>query len=119
MAWDSRRRHHRPGHPACEQCRRTATPPPATLVEIAEAADGRQLSCIVARHGRVDLLLVDELGYVRLDPRGAELLFRIITELDEKPPIGLATNLLFSEWGTVFPNHAHILDMKGTQTVFA
>jgi DNA replication protein DnaC len=52
----------------------------------------------------MDLLLLDELGYVRLDPRGAELLFQIITERDEKASIGLATNLPFSEWGTVFPD---------------
>jgi DNA replication protein DnaC len=58
----------------------------------------------VARYGRMDLLLLDELGYVRLDPRGAELLFQIITERDEKASIGLATNLPFSEWGTVFPD---------------
>jgi DNA replication protein DnaC len=35
---------------------------------------------------------------------GAELLFRIITERDEKASIGLATNLPFSEWGAVFPD---------------
>ena len=58
----------------------------------------------MARYGRLDLLLLDELGYVGLDPRGAELLFQIITERDEKASIGLATNLPFSEWGTVFPD---------------
>jgi hypothetical protein len=65
--------------------------------ELAEAADGRQLSRVVARYGRLDLLLLDELGYVRLDNRGAELLFQIITERDEKASIGLATNLPFSK----------------------
>jgi DNA replication protein DnaC len=69
---------------------------------VPEAADNRQLSRVVARYGRLDLLLLDELGYVRLDPRGAELLFQIITERDEKASIGLATNLPFSEWGSVF-----------------
>jgi DNA replication protein DnaC len=48
--------------------------------ELAEAADNRQLSRVVGRYGRLDLLLLDELGYVQLDPRGAELLFQIITE---------------------------------------
>jgi DNA replication protein DnaC len=36
--------------------------------ELAEAADDKQLSKTVARYGRVDLLLVDELGCA---PRGA------------------------------------------------
>ena len=58
----------------------------------------------MARYGRLDLLLLDELGYIRLDPRGAELLFQIITEREEKASIGLATNLPFSEWGAVFPD---------------
>ncbi len=93
------------GLAACDQGRRVRYATTAALVnELAEAADSRQLSRVVARYGRMDLLLLDELGYVRLDPRGAELLFQIITERDEKASIGLATNLPFSEWGTVFPD---------------
>jgi DNA replication protein DnaC len=65
--------------------------------ELAEAADGRQLSRVVARYGRLGLLLLDELGYVQLDPRGAEMLFQIITERDKKGSIGIATNLPFSK----------------------
>lgn len=59
---------------------------------------------MVARYGRLDLLLLDELGYVQIDPRGAELLFQIITEREERASIGLASNLPFSEWGAVFPD---------------
>ena len=47
---------------------------------------------------------LDELGYVQIDPRGAELLFQIITEREERASIAIATNLPFSEWGTVFPD---------------
>src|SRR5215475_991381 len=117
------------GLAACEQGRRVRYATTAALVnELAEAAGSRQLSRVVARYGRLDLLLLDELGYVRLDPRGAELLFQIITERDEKASIGLATNLPFSEWGSVFPDprlvaaivdrvtfNAHILQ-TGTQS---
>jgi hypothetical protein len=45
----------------------------------------------VGRYGRLDLLLLDELGYVQLDPRGAELLFQIITEREERASIAIAT----------------------------
>jgi DNA replication protein DnaC len=117
------------GLAACEQGHRVRYATTAALVnELAEAAGQRQLSRVVARYGRLDLLLLDELGYVQLDPRGAELLFQIITERDERASIGLATNLPFSEWGTVFPDprlgaaivdrvtfNAHILE-TGTQS---
>ena len=86
------------------------------------------LSRVVGRYGRLDLLLLDELGYVQIDPRGAELLFQIITEREERASIAIGTNLPFSEWGTVFPDprlvaaivdrvtfNAHILE-TGTQS---
>jgi hypothetical protein len=90
------------GLAACEQGRRVRYVTTAAMVnELSEAADNRQLSRVVARYGRLDLLLLDELGYVQLDPRGAELLFQIITEREERASIAIATNLPFSEWGTV------------------
>jgi DNA replication protein DnaC len=93
------------GIAACEQGRRVRYATTAQLVnELAEAADQRQLSRVVGRYGRLDLLLLDELGYVKIDPRGAEFLFQIITERDEKASIAIGTNLPFSEWGTVFPD---------------
>lgn len=93
------------GLAACEQGRKVRYVTCAQLVnELVEAADERVLSRVVARYGRLDLLLLDELGYVQIDPRGAELLFQIITEREERASIGLASNLPFSEWGTVFPD---------------
>jgi DNA replication protein DnaC len=93
------------GIAACEQGRRVRYATAAQLVnELAEAADERRLSRIVARYGRIDLLCLDELGYVQLDTRGSELLFQILTEREEKASIALASNLPFSEWGTVIPD---------------
>ncbi|GFN10200.1 hypothetical protein Smic_87560 [Streptomyces microflavus] len=37
--------------------------------ELVEAADEKQLSKTIARYGRVDLLCIDELGYLELDRR--------------------------------------------------
>ena len=80
-----------------------ATSPAAQLVnELVEAADERRLSRIVARYGRLDLLCLDELGYVQLDARGAELLFQILTEREERASVAIASNLPFSEWGQSF-----------------
>ena len=55
----------------------------------------------MARYGRLDLLCLDELGYVQLDARGAELLFQILTEREEKASVATASNLPFCEWGQV------------------
>ena len=90
------------GVAACEQGRRVRYATAAQLVnELVEAADERRLSRLVARYGRLDLLCLDELGYVQLDSRGAELLFQILTEREEKASIAVASNLPFSEWGQV------------------
>jgi DNA replication protein DnaC len=112
------------GVAACEQGRRVRYTTCAQLVnELVEAADDRKLSRLVARYGRLDLLCLDELGYVQLDARGAELLFQIVTEREEKASIATASNLPFSEWGNVIADprlvaaivdrltfHAHIIE---------
>ena len=64
------------GVAACESGRRVRYATTAALVnELVEAAGERILSRTVARYGRYDLVCLDELGYLHLDSRGAELLF--------------------------------------------
>jgi DNA replication protein DnaC len=93
------------GVAACEQGRSVRYLTAAQLVnELSEAADERRLTRLVARYGRVELLLLDELGYVQLDARGSELLFQIVTEREEKASIATASNLPFSEWGHIIPD---------------
>jgi len=93
------------GVAACEQGRAVRYLTAAQLVnELVEAADERRLSRLVARYGRVELLCLDELGYVQLDARGSELLFQIITEREEKASVATASNLPFSEWGRIIPD---------------
>ena len=65
--------------------------------ELVEAADDRQLTKTINRYGRVDLLCVDELGYMELDRRGAELLFQVLTEREEKASVAIASNESFSK----------------------
>lgn len=91
------------GVAACEAGRRVRYVTCAALVnELAEAADERTLSRVVARYGRIELLCLDELAYVHLDPRGAELLFQILTEREERASVAVASNAPFSEWGATF-----------------
>lgn len=70
--------------------------------ELVEAADEKQLTKTINRHGRVDLLVIDELGYLELDRRGAELLSQVLTEREEKNAIAIASNQSFSAWTDTF-----------------
>ena len=91
------------GMAACQAGRSVRYVTAAGLVnELVEAQDAHQLSKIVARYGRCELLLVDELGYLHLDPRGAELLFQVLTEREERASVAVATNAPFSEWANTF-----------------
>ena len=50
----------------------------------------------------LDLLILDEWGYVPVDREGAQLLFRVIADSYEKKSLILTTNIEFSKWGSVF-----------------
>ena len=81
------------GIAACERGLRVRYATAAALVnELVEAEDERELSRVVGRYGRLDLLCLDELGYLHLDRRGAELLFQVLTERDERASIAVASN---------------------------
>ena len=51
---------------------------------------------------RPSLLLLDELGYLPIDKRGADLLFQVVAARYEMGSIVLTTNRTFKEWGTLF-----------------
>jgi len=70
--------------------------------ELVEAADEKVLAKTIARYGRVDLICIDELGYMALDRRGAELLFQVLTEREEKNSVAIASNEWFSGWTKTF-----------------
>lgn len=70
--------------------------------ELAEADNDHALSRVITRYGRVDLLCLDELGYLTLDRRGAELLFQVLTEREERAAIAVASNEPFSAWTKTF-----------------
>lgn len=77
---------------------------PATKLvnELAEAADEQQLARTIARYGRVDLLCIDELGYMELDRRGAELLFQVLTRTRREGVRSDRVERAFSGWTKTF-----------------
>jgi DNA replication protein DnaC len=77
----------------------------------------------------LELLVLDELGYLPLTKADAELLFQVLSERHERRAVVLTTNLPFGEWTTVFPDarlcravidrlthRAHIIE-TGTQSL--
>jgi DNA replication protein DnaC len=90
---------------ACRQRKRVRFTTAATLVnQLVEAQREQSLSRLLARWSRVELIVIDELGYVPLAEVAAELLFQVIAERAEKAAIIVTTNLPFSEWPQVFTN---------------
>ena len=110
------------------RCLREATSPqpPIWVHELIEARDEKRLLRLQAQLARVNLLIVDELGYVPLSQTGSELLFDVFSRRYENGATIVTSNLPFQEWTTVFTSerltgalldrithHVHILEMNG------
>lgn len=91
------------GVEAARQRRRVAFWRAAELVRtLLEARDERSVGRLMRRLDRVDLLILDEVGFVPFDRAGGELLFNALSARHGRRSVAITTNLAFSEWSKVF-----------------
>lgn len=95
------------GYLACIEGFRVRFALAADLVNDLVAAQARNtLSKRLAAWAAYDVLLVDELGYLSFDSRGADLLYQIFNKRYLRASTIVTTNLAFKDWGQLFNNAA-------------
>jgi len=91
------------GQAACRAGKRVKFYTAAALVNhLEEAQKNYRLERMLAMLGKIDLLIVDELGYISFSRSGAELLFQVFADRYERGSILITSNLPFGEWGSIF-----------------
>jgi len=95
------------GYIACVEGYRVRFALAADLVNDLVASQTRNtLNKRLASWAYYDLLLIDELGYLSFDSRGADLLYQVINKRYLRASTIVTTNLPFKEWGSLFHNAA-------------
>ena len=67
-----------------------------------ESRDERYLNRLQKQLHRLDLLVLDELGYVPFSKIGAELLFEVVSQAYEHHSLMVTSNLPFEQWVETF-----------------
>lgn len=88
---------------AC-QARRSVffTHAPKLLDQLVAADVSNTLGKLLDQFRRVDLLIVDELGYLPMDSRRANLFFQLVAVRYTKAPLLITSNVPFESWGKLF-----------------
>ena len=112
---------------ACQEGRKVRFYTAASLGNILQEKNTRgTLNNFLGSLKKVELIVVDEIGFVPLHKDAAELLFQVISDCYERKSLIITSNLEFSQWNTVFGDnrltaalvdrlihHSHILIFSG------
>ncbi len=112
---------------ACRQGRRVRFWTAAGLVnELLQAQDEHRLHKVIGAALKLDLVVLDELGFIPFSANGAQVLFTFCSELYERLALIVTTNLKFADWIQIFgderltaalldrlTHHAHIVELLG------
>lgn len=74
---------------------------PNLVIQLKEAVTQSQFVRFKRRFESVDLVIIDELGYLSFDEAGAELLFNLLSNRNDEGSIMITTNLTFDWWQDV------------------
>lgn len=96
------------------------------IMTLRKAKNDGRLDKELTTWSKFELIAIDELGYLPIDPEGARLLFQVISNTYERSSLIITTNIEFSRWGTIFGDdniaaaiinrlihHGHLLRHQG------
>lgn len=112
---------------ACRAGRRVRFWTAAGLVnELLQAQDDHRLHRFITATLKLDLVVLDELGFIPFSQNGSQALFTFCSELYERLALIITTNLKFADWVQIFgderltaalldrlTHHAHIIELLG------
>ena len=112
---------------ACREGRRVRFWTAAGLVnELLQAQDEHRLHRFITATLKLDLVVLDELGFIPFSQNGSQALFTFCSELYERLALIITTNLKFADWVQIFgderltaalldrlTHHAHLVELIG------
>ena len=94
--------------------------------QLKKALDENRLESRMKFFSRYKVLIIDEIGYLPIDPDAANLFFQLIARRYDKHCTIITTNSPFSKWGEIFGSptlanaildrllhHSHVISIKG------
>ena len=105
----------------------TCSLPTSSTNSIRSVADHSE-DRVLKKYLAFDCLLIDEIGYVEVEPVQVGLFFTLMHERHKKKPTLITSNLGFAEWGSFLKNdhltaalidrlteNSHVINMKGCE----